>query len=234
MGKRSKIVCIFICVWIALLLGGLLIQCRDYLYPSFSFDVKCFALNAFAIIVAEAFVVFCIYLCKRGKAEKIIVGSLATLLMAYCLVILMGVSSDAFWKSETENYSEFQSLDPQLGRVDMAGIPLDRFTELELIDPDSFYYSYHSNIISESFSLKGHFRLSAEEYESMKNQLQQAETFDLHTREETKNGIPHTVQVFQFDLSVVQKKPLIWENATVVFYDSEQSVRIDLSGKYYT
>ena len=241
MVKRAGLAALILGVLDALLiLNMLLFEKDDYVYGRFDLNLDVFIVNIIAILAVNAIIALIIFLCR--KRIKALIASLipAGVICAYCLTVFLSFTSvGAFWHSETDDYTQFDKIDPYLdSAVSIAGLKLSDITNLEIENVENFCYTYQSQIGCERFVFSGEFYFSDESYDSVKKAFSNACEFEnvvLPPEDQIELGI---TGYYDFNREILQyeSKTTVdeWDGVYIGFNDSDRCIHFNLRGYCFT
>ena len=215
-----------------------------YLYRRFNIEKHSVAAFLFLIAIIAAFnliYISSVFILKKiPRLIKCVSLIIIFVMLLWCALVLVGICvSGTFWKSETDNFSEFSRADPSLNdRLDFLGGNIDEINSLEIQSVENFYYSYQSVLLVDTFEFKGHFVFSEESYQVLKNKFIQAPEFDIALYSSSEHSASSMTGCFEWNNDVPSYECTTdvssWDKMIVEFCDDDKSFHFDLIGICYT
>ena len=215
-----------------------------YLYRRFNIEKHSVAAFLFLIAIIAAFnliYISSVFILKKiPRLIKCVSLIIIFVMLLWCALVLVGIYvSGTFWKSETDNFSEFSRADPSLNdRLDFLGGNIDEINSLEIQSVENFYYSYQVVLLVDTFEFRGNFVFSEESYNILKNKFIQAPEFDIKLYLPSESVASSMTGCFEWNNDVPSYECTTdvssWDKMIVEFCDDDKSFHFDLIGKCYT
>ena len=222
-------------IYIATLLLG---NKDEYIYSKFVFDIRVLAFNLAILIILNLFVILIVF-----SAKRIITFIYAFILLVppaffVCVVVFM-FSYGSFWKSETKDYSNFDSVDGYLDSIlTVADLKISDIIKTDAEAAGDFYYSYQSEVAVCHFAFKAELHLSEQDYESIKGAFEKAKEFKANMFTFEQQQALNITGCYEFDSQVPMLESSTsvdyWYTVVINFCDDKKIFLFDLRGDCYT
>lgn len=215
-----------------------------YLYRRFNIGKYSVASFLFLIAIIAAFnliYISSVFILKKiPRLIKCVALIIIFVVLLWCALALVSIYvSGTFWKSATDNFSEFSRADPSLNdRLDFLGGNIDEINSLEIQSVENFYYSYQVVLLVDTFEFRGNFVFSEESYQVLKNKFIQAPEFDIALYSSSEHSASSMTGCFEWNNDVPSYECTTdvssWDKMIIEFCDDDKSFHFDLIGKCYT
>ena len=224
----------------ALIFLFLFFEMDKYLYSRFQFDFVAFATNIAILVIANVLIFLVFWLFRKSLSAKIVISIPSTLILLWLAVSIMLFNSiGAFWKSETDDFSQFSKADSSLDQsLEIAGLTLTEMIDCEIVNIEDFHYLYYSQVGADSFSFCGSFRFSEKSYHKIKTAFIDSPEFEIVDNGSQYFSNMQKAGMFCLNAQVPshESKTTVdrWLSNTIVFCDENNSFYFELEGYCYT
>ena len=175
------------------------------------------------------------FLFLRKKKWSVFFAPFFLLIACFIIVVLLFTFPSSFWKSETEDFEEFETVDAELDdSMKIAGLRISEILESEVENVSDFYYSYDSALFYIRFGLRGRIEFSEQKYLRIKNAFKDAEEFEerIFSLEEQERFGMSGEYVFDSSVPSYESATFVdcWHTLKIHFNDEEKCFYFDIFG----